>query len=88
MVDVTEGLAAHLAPVVFLDWFGGLLGHVLLRHVAHCGRRHDTGGHRGGCCGEDSRYCGDVGRVAIVLPWHGGDHGYHCGGRLGSLLWP
>lgn len=35
VVDVTKGLAAHLAAVVLLDGFGRFLGHVLLRHVAH-----------------------------------------------------
>lgn len=90
VVDVTKGLATHLAPVVFLDGFGGFLDDVLLRHVAHCRRRHDTcaWGNRGGRRGEDARYRGDVGRVAVVLSWHGRDHGYHGGGCLGCLLWP
>lgn len=35
VVDITEGLAAHLTAVVFLDRFGGFLGHVLLWLVAH-----------------------------------------------------
>lgn len=88
VVDVTEGLAAHLTAVVLLDRFGGFLGHVLLWLVAHCRWCHDTGGHGGGCCGEDARYCGDVGRVAVVLSRHGGDHGHHGGGCLSGLLWP
>lgn len=37
MVDITKGLATHLAPVVFLDRFGGFLGDVLLRYTAHWG---------------------------------------------------
>lgn len=36
VIDVTEGLAAHLAPMVLLDRFGGFLGHILLLHVPHC----------------------------------------------------
>lgn len=88
VVDVAEGLAAHLAPVVLLDRFGGFLGHVLLLHVPHRWWCHDTGGNWGGCCGEDASDCRDVGRVAVVLPGHGGDHGYHGGGCLGGLLWP
>ncbi len=89
VIDITKGLATHLTPMVFLDGFGGFLGDILLRHVAHR-RRHDAcaRGNRGGGCGEDARYRGDVGRVTVVLSWHGGDHGYHSGGRLGSLLWP
>lgn len=35
VIDVTEGLAAHLAPVILLDRFGGFLGHILLLHVPH-----------------------------------------------------
>lgn len=88
VVDVAEGLATHLTTVVFLDGFGGFLGDVLLRHVAHRGRRHDTRGNGGGRCRENARYRGDVGRVAVVLSRHGGDHGYHGGGRLGGLLRP
>lgn len=42
VVDVTEGFATHLAAVVFLDRFGGFLGDILLRHVAHYRRRHDA----------------------------------------------
>lgn len=88
VVDITKGFAAHLAPVVLLDGFGRFLGHILLRHITHCRRRHDTcaGGNRGGCSGEDVGYRGGVRRVAIVLSWHGGDHRYHGGGGLGCLL--
>lgn len=88
VVDVAKGLAAHLASVVLLDRLGGLLGDVLLRHVAHRRRRHDTRRHRGGRRGEDACYRGDVGGVTVVLSRHGGDHGYHCRGSLGGLLWP
>lgn len=88
VVDVTKGLATHLTTMVFLDRFGGLLRDVLLWHIAHCRRCHDTWGNRGGCCREDACYSGDVGRVAVVLSLHGGNHGYHGGGCLGSLLWP
>lgn len=88
VVHVTKGLSAHLAAMVFLHRFGGLLGDVLLWHVAHGRRCHDTRGYGGGCCREDACDSGDVGRVAVVLSWHGGYHGYHGGGRLGGLLWP
>lgn len=37
VVHVAEGLAAHVAAVVFLDRFGRFLLDVLLRHVAHGG---------------------------------------------------
>ena len=36
VVNITEGLATHLAAVVFLDGFGGFLGNVLLGYIAHC----------------------------------------------------
>lgn len=70
VVDVTEGLAAHLAAMVLLHGLGGLLvGHVALRHVAHGGRRHDAGarGDRGGGGrgGEEARHGGDVGGVGL-----------------------
>lgn len=42
VVHITKGLATHLTAMVFLDRFGGFLGDVLLRHIAHCGRRHNT----------------------------------------------
>lgn len=42
VVDVTKGLATHLTTMVFLDRFGGLLRDVLLWHIAHCRRCHDT----------------------------------------------
>ena len=42
VVDITKCFATHLTPVVLLDGFGGFLDDVLLWHVAHCGRRHDT----------------------------------------------
>lgn len=88
VVDVAEGLAAHLASMVLLDWLGRLLGYVLLRHVAHRRWRHDARRYRGGRRGEDACYCGDVGGVTVILPRHGGDHGYHCRGSLGGFLWP
>lgn len=88
VVDVSKGLAAHLAPVVFLDGLGGFLRCVLLLHVAHGGRRHDARarGDGGGRRGEDARHRGDVGRVAVVLPRHGRYHGHHGRGRLGRRL--
>lgn len=88
VVDVAEGLAAHLAAVVLLDGLGRLLGDVLLWHVAHGRRRHDAGRDGGGGRGEDACHRGDVGGVAVVLPLHGRDHGHHGGRRLRRLLWP
>lgn len=88
VVDIAKGLAAHLTPMVFLHRFGGLLGDGWLWHVTHWRWCHDTCGNRGGCCGQDTCYSGDIGGVAVVLSWHGGDHGYHGGDCLGSLLWP
>lgn len=88
MVYITKGLATHLTPMVFLDRLGGFLGDILLWYIAHCRWCHDTWGNGGGCGGEDACYCGNVGRVAVVVSWHGRNHGNHCGGCLRSLLWP
>ncbi len=86
VVDVTEGLAAHLTAVVLLHRFGGFLGYgwLLLRQDRHhaCSRRCGGGGG-----GEDASHRGDVGRVAVVVPWHSGNERHH-GGCCGRLLGP
>lgn len=86
VVDVTEGLATHLAAMILLHRFGGFFGHgwLLLRQDRHdaCGR-----GCGGGGRGEDARHRGDVRGVAVVVAWHSGDERHH-GGRCGGLLGP
>ncbi len=86
VVDVTEGLAAHLAAVVLLHRFGGFLGYgwLLLRQDRHHARSRRCGSGGGG---EDASHRGDVGRVAVVVPWHSGNERHH-GGRCGCLLGP
>lgn len=88
VVDITEGLATHLTPMVFLDRFWRFFRDILLRQIAHCWS-HDTCArrNRSGRRREDACYCGDVGWVAVVLSRHGCNHRYHGGSCLGCLLW-
>lgn len=85
MVDVTEGLTAHIAAMVLLHRLGGLLGHWrLLRQGRHHAR---SSGCRGGCRGKDACHRGYVRGVGVVITWHSGDERHH-GGRCGCLLGP
>lgn len=82
MIDVSEGLTAHVAAMVLFYWLWGLLGGGLLLCSAH-----DTAPHGCGGCGQDACHRSDIGRVSIVLT---GDSGYkwHHGGRHLNLLRP
>lgn len=85
MVDVAEGLAAHLTGVVLFDRLAGFLHCLRHRHsrgtsaaawVGSGGRRSD--------CRQDARN-GRNQRCPAVVTRNGRDKWYHCGR---SFLWP
>lgn len=88
VVDITEGLAAHVTAMVLFHRLGGLLGDALLLLVLvlvlvlHGGHDASARGRGGGGCGQDASYGGDVRGVPAVLPWYGGDERHHGGRRL------
>lgn len=73
VVDVTEGLAAHLAPMVLFHRLGWLLGDTWLAGGDRGGRHHGT---RGRCCGSE-----DVRGVSVVFSRHAREQWHHGGRR-------
>lgn len=85
VVDVPEGLAAHLAGVVLLHGLAGLLHRLRHRHGRGAGAAAGVGGRgRRGDRGQDAGD-GRHQRAPAVVAGDGRDKGHHCGG---SFLWP
>lgn len=74
VVDITEGFAAHLAPVVLLHRLGRLLGHTRLADGNRGGRNHGARG-RGRGRSEDVR------GVSVVFSRHTREQRHHGGRR-------